>query len=137
MPGSSLGMTLLVFSALSVRSTQRVDAGLCNLLVLVRLHAGHADAADALALMNDRHAALEHHARRRERNEARPLLDAVLEELARPLGERGGLRLAHRDGRGNRAAAIQALEQQRRAAVIDDGDGNGPFVLLRLGDAGG
>ena len=117
--------------------TQRRDAGLRDLLVLVRLHAGHADRADAFALMHDRHAALEHHARRRERHEARPLLDAVLEELARPLGERGGLRLAHRDRRRDRAGAVQAFEQQRRAAVIDDGDGDGPFVLLRFGFAGG
>src|SRR6185295_6933403 len=68
---------------------------------------------------------------------ARPLLDAVLEELARPLGERGGLRLADGNRRADRAGAVQAFEQQSRAAVVDDGDGDGPFVLLRFGNAGG
>ena len=38
-----------------VASTQRVDAGLCDLLVLVGLHAGYADRADTFALMDDWH----------------------------------------------------------------------------------
>ena len=38
---------------------------------------------------------------------------------------------------GDGAAAVQAFEQQRGAAVIDDGDGDGPLVLLRFGFAGG
>src|SRR5262249_23286548 len=77
-------------------SLQRLDAGFRDLLVLVRLHAGDPDGTDALALVHDRQAALDEDASR-EAGEGRALLDAVLEELARPLGHRRGARLAERD----------------------------------------
>ena len=52
-PGRSPGMTLsMTQRCVTQRSAQRGDAGLGDLLVLVRLHARHADRADAFALMH-------------------------------------------------------------------------------------
>ena len=61
----------------------------------------------------------------------------VIREALRDWKISRGLRLAHRDRRSDGAAAVQPFEQYCRAAIIDDGDGDEPLVLLRLGFAGG
>src|SRR6266404_1658047 len=99
-------------------SAKRRDPGLRDLLVLARLHAGDADGADALTLVNDRHRALDQQTGRKIR-EGRPFLDAIFPEFRRLLGERRGLCLAGRDGRGNRRCAVHALEAEQGGAVVD------------------
>src|SRR5262245_64233165 len=103
----------------SPASPQRLDAGLRDLLVLVRLHAGDADRADAVVLVHDRQAALDQDAGGKA-DEGRTLLDALLEELARPLGERRGARLAERHFGRDRRAAVHALEAEQEAGIVDD-----------------
>src|SRR5438445_6047106 len=115
--------------------SERRDAGLGDLLVLVRLHARYADRADAFVLMHDGQRALDEQAGR-EIGEGGPLLDAILPHLGRLPRERRGQRLAGRDARGDRRRAVHALERERRAAVVDDRDRDFPVVLRRLGDAG-
>ncbi len=117
---------------------QRVDAGLGDLLVLVRLHAGYADRADALALVHQRQAALEH-ARRgvgKVTNAGRSLTRSSKNLVGRLVSaEVRALPIAT-------SAAIAPVpsrrsSRMRSAAVVDDGDGHVPFVLLRFGLAGG
>src|ERR1700683_2804766 len=70
---------------LEARSAERGSARLRNPLVLVRLHAGDADGADAFVLMNQRHGALDQDTGGKI-DKGRPLLDPILEELAGPFG---------------------------------------------------
>src|SRR5262245_4603422 len=88
---------------------ERGDARIGDLLVLVRLHAGDADGADALVAHEDRQAALDQDSGR-EAHEGRALLDAVFEQLARPPRQRRGARLADGDFAGNRSDPVHALE---------------------------
>src|SRR5262249_49322021 len=64
------------------------------------------------------------------------LLDAVLPELGRLLGERGGFCLFRRHGRRDRRRAVHALEAERHARIVDDRDRDLPAVLFGLGEAG-
>src|SRR3982074_2717183 len=105
----------------AMTSAKRRHAGLRDLLVLARLHARDPDGADALALVDDRHRAVDQEPGRKI-GEGRPLLDAVLPEFGRLLGERRGLCLAGRDGRGNRGSAGHAPEPEQRGAVVHGRD---------------
>src|SRR6201747_2591447 len=113
----------------AMRSAKRRDSGLRDLLVLARLHAGDADRADAFALVDDRHRALDQEPGR-EIGEGRPFLDAVFPEFGRLLGERGGFCLAGGDGRRDRGRPVHALEAEQGGAVVDDRDRDLPVVLL-------
>src|SRR3979411_2620962 len=113
----------------AISLAKRRHAGLRDLLVLAPRPAGDADRADALALVDDRHRALDQEPGRKI-GEGRPLLDAVLPEFGRLFGERGGLCLAGRDGGRDRGRAVHALEAEQRGAVVDDRDRDHPVVLL-------
>src|SRR5256885_3420670 len=119
MAGTSPAMTMRIGRVQRPQvSPQRRDARLGNLLVLVRLDAGDADRADAFVLVHDRQAALDQDAGGKGR-EGRPLLYPVLEEFARPLGERGGARLAPPDPGGKWRGAVHALQLQQGTAPVD------------------
>src|SRR5258707_2814806 len=105
----------------AMSSAKRRDSGLGDLLVLVRLHARDPDRADAFALVDDRHRALDQKPGR-EIGEGRPFLDAVFPEFRRLLGERRGLGLAGRDGGRDRGRPVHALEAEQGGAVVDDRD---------------
>src|SRR5262245_21536265 len=108
----------------SPASPQRLDAGLGDLLVLVRLHAGHADRADAVVLVHDRQAALDQDAGGKA-DEGRTFLDARFEKFARPLGERGGGRLAERHFGRDRRRAMEL--HNRRIAAASAGPWRSPM----------
>jgi hypothetical protein len=73
----------------------------------------------------------------REAGERRAFLQAILEELARPLGHGRGLGFAERHFRGDGGSAIHAQRAEHEAAVIHDGNRDRPFVLGSFGFAGG
>src|SRR5260370_25592180 len=93
--------------------SERRDAGLGDLLILVRLHARYADLPDAFVLMHDGQRPLDEQAGR-EIREGGPLLDAILPHLGRLPRERPGQPLAARDTRVDRPRAAHAVERRRR-----------------------
>jgi glutathione S-transferase len=119
----------------SLPLSQRVQTGQRDLLVLMGLHAGDPDGADALVLVHDRQRALDQDSGGKA-GEGRPVLHPILEELARTLGQRRGPGLADRHFRGDRAGAVHALEAEKMSALVDDGDGHIPPVFQGLGLAG-
>src|SRR5438105_4256431 len=117
-------------------SAQGGDAGLGDLFVFVRLHAGDADRADAGAIHDDRQAAL-HRRHARHAQELGPLADALLPGGGRAPGLGGGAALLYRDARIGRRRAVHAGEVQQVSAVVEDRDAHVPAVLLRLRFRGG
>src|SRR5712692_7913006 len=120
----------------SGHSAQHRDSGVGDLLVLVRLHPGDADRADALSARHDRHSALHREHRHLEEGVA-PRGDAVLPVLGRAPGHRRAAALLDRDLRVGRRGAVHALKPQQMAAVVENGDDDVPLVLARLGLACG
>src|SRR4051812_4366285 len=98
-----------------------------NLLVLVGLHSGHADAADAGALGHDRQPAL-HRRDARHLQELGALLHALLPVVGRAPRARRGAALLHGDVRVGRGGAVHAHEVQQVAAVVEDRDADVPVV---------
>src|SRR4051812_12877631 len=114
---------------------ERRQARLADLLVLVRLHARDADAANAYALGEDRQPALD----RRDAGhlqELRPILDALLPLERRAARFSRGAALLDRDAGVRRACAVHAREVQQVAAVVEDGDADDPLVLDGFGLGG-
>src|SRR5215213_8724937 len=116
---------------------QGVDARLGDLFVFVGLHAGHAHAADAGAVDDDRQSALHRRDLRHAEHRIAAGLDAFFPY------ERGAARLRRRLALGNggarieRRGAVHAREVQQVAAIVEDGDADDPVVLARLGFGGG
>jgi hypothetical protein len=97
------------------RLLQCRDAGVCDLLVILRLYAGHADRTDALVLVDDRKAAPDRQTSRIV-DECRALLYPLFPSLGRLPGERSPAGLAERDFRSRGARTVQAFQQNRTAA---------------------
>src|SRR5512133_758603 len=117
---------------------ERADARARDLRVFRRLHAAHPDGAQALPVLQDGHAALEHAlqvGRAQERHP--PPIDHVLVDLALAPTERGRVGLGGRDVRRDRRRAVQALEPQQVATIVHDRDADGPLVLQGFGCGGG
>jgi hypothetical protein len=74
----------LIAENCSLPLSQHVQPGLRDPLVLMRLHAGYANGADALVLVHDRQRALDQDAGGKA-GEGRPILHPILEEFARAL----------------------------------------------------
>src|SRR5258706_10557464 len=128
---------LKAISLSSGKLTQRLDAHGDDLLVLVGLDSGSADAADADAVHHDRQPALH----RRDFRHAEHGIAAGLDALFPHQGGAAclGRRFSLGDGgtRVERRGAVHADQVQQVAAVVEDGDRHHPVVLLRFGLGGG
>src|SRR2546425_1350919 len=114
---------------------QRVGTRLGGLRVLLGRHTGDADPADDLAVDDDRDPAFER-ARAAEPQETEvsaALSDEILEDLGWPPEEDGRVRLLTRDVDTAELRAVEPVQGHQVAARIEDGDGDVPLVLRRLG----
>ncbi len=110
------------------------DAGAGDLRVLAGFHAAHAHGAQALAVLQDRHAALEHAVDERGRQEgSAAAVDDVLVHLALAAAQGGRAGLAGGDVGRQGSGTVQALQREQVAAVVHDGDGHRPSVAQRFG----
>ena len=63
-------------------------------------------------------------------------IDHVFIDLALAPSESGGVRLGWCDLRRNRRRAVEPLQPQQVAAVVHDGDADGPLILQGFGLGG-
>src|SRR6218665_1494571 len=106
---------------------ERRNAGAGNVGVLGGFDAAHAYGTEALAVLDDRHAAFEHAAGGGCAREGEaPAVDAVLVDLALAAAQGGRAGLGGGDMRRQGGGAVEPLQPQQMAAIIDDGDGHGP-----------
>ena len=105
-----------------------------DLRVLGRFHTADADGAQAVPVLEHRHAAFEHAAdERRAQERGAPAIDDILVNLALAPAQRRRMRLRRRNVRGYRRRAVKPLQPQQMAAVVDDGNRDRPVILQRLG----
>jgi len=113
---------------------KRRDAGTGDLRVFRRLDPAHADGAQAMPLEQDGYAAFQHAVQRRGAQEGEaPVVDHLLVQAALAAAQRCGLRLGRRDLRRDGRRAVEPLQPQEVAAVVDDGNADSPAVFQGFG----
>jgi hypothetical protein len=110
------------------------NASFGNLRIFCRFHPTHTHRADAVTVFDDGHTALQHTLQvRRAQEGGTTTVDHVFVDLAFAAAHRRGARFAGRYVRGNRSSAIQTLEPQHVAAVVNNADAHSPVVFEGFG----
>src|SRR5207245_10689563 len=115
---------------------QRVRARLGDLPVLLRGDAADADAADELAVHDERQPALDRHRVGQRHDDVPAAGGRVFEDLRGTLVGYRASRLRDGDVNAARLRVVDPLEVDEMAAVVDDDDDHAPVVLRRLGFGG-
>lgn len=105
--------------------------------IFVGLDPGDTDHADHLPIDNYRHATIQRGKQWCTEGNATSAVDHVFVAFGFTTPKGGAYGFFGGDIGADRRAAIQALQGQRMAAVVDNGNSDGPALLLRFGTRGG